>query len=120
MLLIAGNSKKADDAKGYDIKEDELTMFEYRTLWPVSVSLAIAVGSMTAQALMDKSLDTPGTLIINSRYSRLSARAIYVIINLCLPLVVNLHKFSILVLGAFCLHWSYNGNSLPARRGVVA
>jgi hypothetical protein len=41
---------------------------------------------------MDISLDPPGTLLVNNRYVRLSARVVYVIVILTVPITPDLHR----------------------------
>lgn len=53
-------------------------------------SLSLIVLSMTFQALADKPLDPPGTLLVNNRYIRLSSRIVFILVVMLVPLKVDL------------------------------
>lgn len=92
MFLITGEVEKPEKTKGFDIPEDEMAHFIHRTMWLVSTSLAVSLTSMTFQALLDKSVDPPGTLMVNNRYVRLAGRAVYVVIIMCVPITREINK----------------------------
>jgi hypothetical protein len=52
--------------------------------------LSLIVLSMTIQALADKPLDPPGTLLVNNRYLRLSSRFLYILVVMLVPLTPDL------------------------------
>ena len=86
MFIIRRTAATTDDENNSgNVPKDELATFIHKAVWTVSVSLATIVFSMTGLALLDESLDPPGTLRINSRYLRLSGRAVYILVVLIIP-----------------------------------
>lgn len=57
-----------------------------RARFTVSSALTTVIICITAKALLNKSLDTPGTLLVNNRYIRMAPRLIVVIVAMCLPI----------------------------------
>lgn len=51
---------------------------------------------MTGKSLLNRSLDPPGTLVINSRYLRMVPRFIVCIVTMCLPIVNDFHTTAFL------------------------
>ena len=45
---------------------------------------------MTSKSLLNRSLDPPGTLLINNRYLRMVPRAVVCIVVMCVPIVQNI------------------------------
>ncbi|OAP61237.1 hypothetical protein AYL99_03438 [Fonsecaea erecta] len=72
------------------IAPDDLPRYMYRAVWTCATSLGIIMLSMTALALLDKSLDEPATLKINNRYIRLSGRAVFIVVIVCVPATPNI------------------------------
>jgi hypothetical protein len=103
MFLITEEVDTPANKSGFEIPEDELQDYVHRTIWMVAVSLSVIMASMTAQALLDTSIDPPGTLLINNRYIRLSGRIVYIVVILLLPLHSDLSKFWFLGIAAVCL-----------------
>lgn len=61
-------------------------------------SLGLIVLSMTIQALADKPLDPPGTLLVNNRYIRLLSRIVYILVIVLAPLKADLEVTTFLSL----------------------
>jgi hypothetical protein len=80
----------------------DLVRFISYALWTASVSLAIAVAAMTSIALLNRPLDPPKTLVINSRLLRLAPRLPATIVIICLPLIPNMNG-SMWCAGTVCL-----------------
>jgi hypothetical protein len=113
MFLITGESEKPEKGKSFEIPEEEMPNFIHRTIWLVSISLAVSISSMTFQALLDKSMDPPGTLMMNNRYVRLAGRTVYIIIIMCIPTIGHIDKVLFLgiisILLSFVIHWEWVG-----------
>jgi hypothetical protein len=90
VLFILKVSNGALDAEGESLTEEASKSLTYRAIWNMAGSLSIIVLSMTFQALADKPLDPPGTLVVNNRYVRLSSRMIYIIVVMLAPLKADL------------------------------
>jgi hypothetical protein len=56
-------------------------------IWTSSISLAITLFCMTHVALLNRPLDKPHTLVVNSRWIRLAPRVPAVVLIMCLPLM---------------------------------
>ena len=80
---------KGDEAPTFGEVETErgLEQFMNSAKWSVAVSLSTVVTCQTLLALLSRSLDRPGTMKIDNRYIRLSARLIVVAVTMFLPLV---------------------------------
>lgn len=59
-------------------------------LWSGSISVAVVILEMTLIAILNRSLDKPKTLLVNSRWVRLAPRIPAIIIIVCLPLLDGL------------------------------
>jgi hypothetical protein len=68
-------------------QENHVTRY---AIWSASTSLAIVMFSMTCIALLNRALDKPRTLVINSRWIRVAPRIPAIVVIMCLPLVENL------------------------------
>lgn len=68
----------------------DLSRFINYALWVASISLGIAMACMTGIALLNRPLDPPKTLVINSRLLRIAPRLPITIIIVCLPLFPNM------------------------------
>jgi hypothetical protein len=53
--------------------------------WTISGALTSVLVCMTGLALLNKSLDKPGTLLVDNRYLRMGMRAVVIMVVLCLP-----------------------------------
>ena len=62
----------------------------YLARWTISGSLSATVVFMTGIAILNHSLDDPGTLLIDNRYLRMAPRAMVCIVVMCLPLIPHL------------------------------
>ena len=78
------NSSEAEP--GEQISEAELPHYMYRAIWTCAISTSTVMLCLTIIALLDKSLDEPGTLKITNRYIRLSMRMVFMIVVLCMPI----------------------------------
>ena len=58
--------------------------------WTISAALSGTLILMTAKALLNRSLDTIGTLVVDHRYLRLAPRVAICVIIMCLPIVKDL------------------------------
>lgn len=70
-----------------DPKSDDERKATHNAIWTGSVSLAITLFCMTTVALLHRSLDEPGTLMIHPRLLRLAPRVPAMVVILCLPLM---------------------------------
>jgi hypothetical protein len=98
--------------QGEEIPEDKLPDNFYRAVWTCASSLSIIMLSMTVLALLDKSLDEPDKLKVNNRYIRLSMRAVFMVVILCIPITPHLNPQLFLGLAAMMLLivslWEWN------------
>jgi len=62
----------------------------HTAVWSASVSLSVTLASMTGIALLNRPLDPPKTLWINSRLLRLAPRMLGVVVLCCIPLIHGL------------------------------
>ncbi|KAJ9611531.1 hypothetical protein H2200_004715 [Cladophialophora chaetospira] len=90
------SSTSSEAGEGGQISEEELPRYVHRAVWTCASSVSAVMFSLTIIALMDKSLDEPGTLKIDNRYIRLSMRIVFMVATLCIPLA---HVSSQLFLG---------------------
>ncbi|KIX96841.1 uncharacterized protein Z520_07561 [Fonsecaea multimorphosa CBS 102226] len=99
-------------ASAEKIPQDDLPLYLYRAVWTCATSLGVIMLSMTALALLDKSLDEPATLKINNRYIRLAGRIVYIIVIPCVPAAHNIDADLFLGIAAFMLLgvtvWEWN------------
>jgi hypothetical protein len=77
-------------AEGETLTKEESRVLVYKAIWNMAASLALIIFSMTLQALADKPLDPPGTLLVNNRYLRLSSRILYIIVILLVPIKADI------------------------------
>lgn len=102
-----------EDAKEQEekIPEDEMPSFIHSAIWCTAVSLSVMLLSMTIIALLDKPLDPPGTLRVNSRYARLSGRAVYTVIILLVPIKKDINAYLFLgiagVMMVCLVYWEF-------------
>jgi len=68
----------------------EVAHFVASALWVASSALIVTVACMTGIALLNKSLDHPKTLVVNSRLLRMAPRLPAAIFIICLPLIPEL------------------------------
>jgi hypothetical protein len=87
LKISVGNTTNTE---GEQITEDESKVFVHRAIWNMAASLSLIILSMTFQALADKPLDPPGTLIVNNRYIRLSSRVLYIIVIMTIPIKADI------------------------------
>jgi hypothetical protein len=64
--------------------------------WTISASLDSTLLWMTLRSLLNRSLDTPGTLLVDNRYIRMVPRAVVSVIFLCLPVVEDISPYTFL------------------------
>jgi hypothetical protein len=91
VLRVSTGSSATEGATQEEIlTEEESNALVYRAIWNMAGSLSLIIFSMTIQALADKPLDPPGTLLVNHRYLRLSSRFLYILVVMLVPLTPNL------------------------------
>jgi hypothetical protein len=83
----AGVTKRAASET---LTPEEEARFTSYAMWSASASLGIILFTMTSIALLDRCLDKPKTLIINSRLVRLAPRLPAIVVICCLPLIDGL------------------------------
>jgi ABC-type Fe3+-siderophore transport system permease subunit len=111
MFLITQDVDTPASGEGFEIPEDQMDSYIHRTIWLIAISLSVIMISMTIQALLDTSVDPPGTLLVNNRYVRLSGRIVYVVVILLLPIHPNLDKdwflgiTAVLMSFVMCFEW---------------
>ena len=66
---------------------EDIARFVHYALWVASICLAVTITCMTSIALLNRPLDPPKTLVINSRLLRLLPRLPATIFIICLPLL---------------------------------
>ena len=59
-------------------------------LWTASAALSIVILTMTCLTLLNRPLDPPKTLLVNSRLLRMAPRALVIVVICCLPLPPNM------------------------------
>ncbi|KAF4634219.1 hypothetical protein G7Y89_g3890 [Cudoniella acicularis] len=64
---------------------------ELYALWSASISLSVTLFFMTIIAILNRPLDKPQTLLINSRWIRLGFRIPVIAVIVCLPLIEDLN-----------------------------
>jgi hypothetical protein len=80
-----------DSISTRDDAEADAKSFLKTALWAASISLSSAVVCMTGLSLLNRSLDPPGTLVVNSRVLRMAPRAPALLFILLLPLIPGLN-----------------------------
>ena len=51
---------------------------------------------MTLKSLLNRCLDTPGTLLVDNRYLRMAPRAVVCVIVICLPAIEDISPYTFL------------------------
>jgi hypothetical protein len=69
----------------------EVGHFAHYALWVASISLGVTMTCMTGIALLNRNLDPPKTLVINSRLLRIAPRLPATIFIICLPLIPGMN-----------------------------
>ena len=83
--LTAASQKRQETSS--DSKPADLAHSIERALWTASCSLAVTIIAMTSIALLNRPLDPPKTLVINSRLIRIAPRLPATVIIVCLPFI---------------------------------
>lgn len=93
VLTLLSRQESSDSTTDTTSTETSAEQAHYRqaATWTAAGSLSIALLSMILMSLMNRSLDRPGTLIVNNRYIRLLPRFIIIPIVLCLPIKQDLN-----------------------------
>ncbi|KAF2095829.1 hypothetical protein NA57DRAFT_58899 [Rhizodiscina lignyota] len=131
MFMLRNHAQLPENVDQNDEKvpAEDLRDYIYSSMWTMSVSLSIILISMTCLALLDKSLDPPGTLRVNNRYVRLSGRIVYVVVILTVPIKKDLSMDLYLgiagVMMSFLTSWEWvvsleKGGSFFEPRGLTA
>jgi low temperature requirement protein LtrA len=102
-IVRHGIKEQLDVLEEQQIPDSEIPHYMYNAVWTSAVSLAIIIFSMTGLALLDKSLDEPGSLRINNRYIRLGGRLVYIIVILSVPATTNIDARLFLGIAALML-----------------
>jgi hypothetical protein len=66
---------------------EEVGRFAHYALWVASITLGIVMTCMTFIPLLNRNLDAPKTLVINSRLIRMAPRLPVTIFIVCIPLI---------------------------------
>jgi len=77
-------------------------------IWSASVNLSCVILFMTCIALLNRSLDKPKTLVVNSRWIRMAPRIPIIAIICCLPLIKTItvsRWFGIVVCLLYVVFW---------------
>jgi len=97
LFLVQHSNATADVTPGITeratseaVTPKEEARFTKGALWSSSISLSVVLFTMTSIALLDRPLDKPKTLIINSRLIRLAPRVPAIVVICCLPLIDGL------------------------------
>lgn len=69
---------------------EEVGRFAHYALWVASINLGLVMTCMTCIALLNRNLDPPKTLVVNSRLIRLAPRLPATALIICLPLIPNI------------------------------
>jgi hypothetical protein len=87
LSLVQHNNSNSEtvetDLEGPEAEERNILR---HALWTASSSLSIVLVAMTHIALLNRPLDKPKTLVINSRWIRLAPRIPAIVLIMCLPL----------------------------------
>ena len=79
--------------------------------WTTSGALTSVLTCMTCITLLNKSLDSPGSLLIDNRYLRLGLRLVVMLVALCLPVMGDMRHGVYLGVIVFLLQlaiwWEY-------------
>ncbi|TID24910.1 60S ribosomal protein [Venturia nashicola] len=89
LFVLQVSDGTEEGTEGETVKGEKTAALVYRAIWNIAGSLALIVLSMTFQALADRPLDPPGTLLLNNRYIRLCSRVIYILVITLIPLKVG-------------------------------
>ena len=126
VFLIQHINDSAVESSGTEGSRDGSTTHQataiYAAKWTISVSLSLALMNQTLIALLNRSLDPPGTLKIDNRHLRLLPRILLIPILLCLPISKDISILSFLgsVSGLLlvCLQWEW-WSSLERGGGII-
>jgi hypothetical protein len=83
------NVRRQESESSSDNPNDDAHLI-LQALWSASISLSVALFCMTVVAFLNRPLDKPKTLAVNSRCIRLCIRPIAILVILCLPLFKHL------------------------------
>lgn len=89
-LVQHSGPSSADSDISFDSSGNFEAMHFGQVHWLISGTLSAVLLCMTLIALLNESVDTTRSLIVNNRYLRLGVRGAAVIIILCLPIKGNL------------------------------
>ena len=122
-FLIQHHDTSSQTARDSDSESgSRLAAAIYSAKWSVSSTLLIILVCLTLIALLNRSLDSHGTLKVNSRYLRLLPRLITAVIALCLAIDRTLTPYSFLgiltLILLLCLIWEWTA-SLESGGGFV-
>lgn len=86
ILFLIEHSLSKRELEADEVTDPHVENFIRRALWTGSGALSVVLASITSLALLNRSLDRPGTLWVSSRLVRLAPRFVVVVLILCLPL----------------------------------
>ena len=84
-------TRQDDSSSPNEGTPEQIDKFAYYAMWVASVTLSITIICMTSIALLNRNLDAPKTLVINSRLIRIAPRLPAIILILCLPLMPRMN-----------------------------
>jgi hypothetical protein len=123
MFIVRHRSNTTYGSKGTDeeIPEEVLPFLIQSAVWTCAAALSTVMLCLTCQALLNKSLDEPGTLKMDNRYVRLSMRAMFIVVVACLPLTPNIdtHVFLGVVSGLLLIVSIWEWNLSLERNGAL-
>ena len=110
------------------IAPKDLQDYISNAIWTCASSLSVIMLDLTILALLDTPLDEPGTLKIDNRYIRLSMRAVFMVVVLCVPMAPHLKAQVFLAIAGVMLLvvglWEWNvsldkGGALIEPKGIT-
>jgi hypothetical protein len=87
---IRADTKSEAEVSNPKESTEEVAHYFIYALWTASISLGVTLVCMTHVGLLNRSLDPPKTLVINSRLLRLAPRLPATVLIICLPLFKNI------------------------------
>jgi hypothetical protein len=84
-------ARQEDSSSSDEGNPGEIGQFAHHALWVASITLSITIACMTLISLLNRNLDAPKTLVINSRLIRIAPRLPATILIICLPLIPSMN-----------------------------
>lgn len=76
-----------DESSSETENPEGVGLYVHYALWVASISLGVTISCMTGIALLNRPVDPPETLVINSRLIRIAPRLPVTAFIICLPLI---------------------------------